>query len=253
MQPTFPSNSGSQRDKRPFGDPQVEQKSAFLSTGARGAGLGNRVWRKGCSAPTLEPPVYYWEVLSRVQYQGSGLCRKQGRASRAGPSAAGVLKANAPVTPAPGAASLIQTLVGHHTRLGEVAPARGRKWPAAGPGCPQVGSPGHTRPPAWIAHPSPAFALCLALCRSPHPMRGASSRVPPERTQVPGRPVPPDHSPGRATGAQPPARSLGLPATGGGGGTGVPACSSRLGPGLSGSTRLVQPGSYFCFGSGRAT
>lgn len=94
---------------------------------------------------------------------------------------------------------------------------------------PKQGSPGHTRPPAWIAHPSPAFALCLALCRSPHPMRGASSRVPPERTQVPGRPVPPDHSPGRATGAQPPARSLGLPATGGGGPQGSPRAAAAWG------------------------
>lgn len=177
MQPTFPSNSGSQRGKRPFGDPQVEQKSAFLSTGARGAGLGNRVWRKGCSAPTLQPPVYYWEVPSRVQNQGSGLSRKQGRAPRAGPSAAGVLKANAPVTPAPGAASLIQTLVGHHTRLGEVAPARGRKWPAAEPGCPQAGFP--------RAHPATCLDRAPQPCLRPLP-RTLSQSPPDARCQLAG-------------------------------------------------------------------
>lgn len=125
---------------------------------------------------------------------------------------------------------------------------RGRKWPAAGLGwaVPKQGSPGHTRPPARITLPSPARARCALSQPLPDdavPARGsrahASSRARRSLTWSCHRSAATRPIPG--------------PASHGCGGHRGPACSSRLGPGLSGNTRLVLPGSYFCFSSGRAT
>lgn len=135
------------------------------------------MWRKGCSAPTLKPPVYYWEELSRDQNQGSGLSRKQGRASREGPSAAGALKANAPVTPAPGAASLIQTLVGHHTsRRGGASPGEevAGGWAGLSPNRVPQGTPGHLPGSRTPALPSPSASLSVSVpTRCAVPARGS--------------------------------------------------------------------------------
>lgn len=198
--------------------------------------------------PTLDPPVYYWEVLSQVQNQG----------------VRAVLQA--------GTRLLLRTLSGesgsgHPSTLSRVSHSnpswplhtlerwrqpRGRKWPAAGPGLavPKQGSPGHTRPPAEIAHPSPARARCAPLQSPPDAVPALGS---PHTRRSPGRgfSIPRGHSPGGTPGAQPPAQSLDLPATGGG--LRGPSCSSRLEPRQSGSAGLALPRCYFCFGGGRAT
>lgn len=128
---------------------------------------------------------------------------------------------------------------------------RGRKWPAAGPGLvvPKQGSPGHTRPPAEIAHTNPARARCVPSQSPPDAVPALGS--PHRRRSLAGSSIPQGHSPGGIPGAQPPAQSLGLPATGGG--LRGPSCSSCLGLRQSGSARQALPRCYFCFGGGRAT
>lgn len=133
------------------------------------------MWREGCSSPTLELPVYYWEVLSQVQNQGvravpqSGTCLPRRTLSRR--SLEGRRSSH------PSTRSRVS-----HSNPGWPPDAperwrqpRGRKWPAArlGRAVPKQGSPGHTRPPASIAHPNSARARCVAVPTR----RGASSRV----------------------------------------------------------------------------
>lgn len=130
-------------------------------------GSQNRVWRKSCSAPPWSHLCTTGKYCPKFKIKGSGLSRKQGRASRAGPSVARVARA----TPAPGAASLIQTLVGHCT------PWRGGASPGGGSGrrlgraCQSLsrvpqGTPGHLQ-----RSRTPALPACAMLRGSPHPTR----------------------------------------------------------------------------------
>jgi hypothetical protein len=173
--------------------------------------------------------VYYWEVLFKIKSPQAGT--RLPRRTLGG-------EVDASATPAPGAASLIQTLVGH------CSPWRGGASPRRGSGrrlgrarlSLSKGSPGHTRPPARIAHPSPARAL-LGSGAVPT-QRGASSRVP-AHAQVPGE----LHPSWLLTWRYPRSaatRTIPGPASHGLGGLGGPSCSSRLGPGQSGSAGLAQ-------------
>lgn len=156
------------------------------------------------------------------------MSHKQGRAPRAGPTVARVEggRSGHPST---------RSRVSHsnpswplHT-LERWRQPRGRKWPATGPGLavPKQGPPGHTRPPVRIAHPSPARTRCAPSQSPPDAVPTLGS---PHTGRFPGGSIPLGHSPGRTTGAQPPAQSLGLPATGGGD-SGVPRAATAWVPG----------------------
>lgn len=207
------------------------------------------MWRKSCSAPPWSHLCTTGKYCPKFKIKGSGLSRKQGRASCAGLSVARVEGGHSGHPSTRSRVSHSNPSWPLHT-LERWRQSRGRKWPAAGPGLavPKQGSPGHTRPPARIAHPSPAGSLCAP---SQSPPDGACPRVPAHARKSPECSIPRGHSPGGTPGAQPPAQSLGLPATGGG--LRGPSWSSCLGPGQSGSAGLVQSRCYFCFGGGRAT
>lgn len=172
--------------------------------------------------------MYYWEVLSQVQNQGVRAALQAGtRVLRR--TLWRKWKVDARATPAP------RSRVSHsnpswpqHT-LERWRQPRGRKWPAAGPGppIPKQGSPRHTRPPARIAHASPARASCAPSLSPPNAVPALGS---PHKRKSPGCSIPPGHSPGGTPGAQPPAQSLGLLATGGGH-SGVPCAAAARDPG----------------------
>lgn len=128
------------------------------------------------------------------------MSHKQGRAPRAGPTVARVEggRSGHPST---------RSRVSHsnpswplHT-LERWRQPRGRKWPATGPGLavPKQGPPGHTRPPVWIAHPSPARTRCAPSQSPPDAVPTLGS---PHTGRFPGSPylrvthlaVPPEHS-----------------------------------------------------------
>lgn len=181
---------------------------------------------RGCSAPPWSHLCTTGKYRPKFKIKGSGLSHEQGRASRAGLSVARVEggRSGHPST---------RSRVSHsnpswplHT-LERWRQPRGRKWPAAGPGpaVPKQGSPGHTRPPAQIAHPSPAGARCAPWQSPPYAVAALGS--PHTRTSMESS-IPPSHSPGGTPGAQPPAQSLGQPATGGGD-SGVPRTAAAWG------------------------
>lgn len=139
------------------------------------------MWRKSCSAPPWSHLRTTGKYCPKFKIKGLRLSHKQGRASRAArveggrsghPSTGSRVSHSNPSWPL-------------HT-LERWRQPRGRKWPATGPGLavPKQGPPGHTRPPAGIAHPSPARTRCAPSAVPAR--RGANSRRPAHR-QVPGR------------------------------------------------------------------
>lgn len=158
------------------------------------------MWRKGCSASTLEPPEDYWEVLSQAQNQAVRAVTQAGTLSRRSlegrefsyPSARSLVSHSNPSwPPEPRRRGGASPWGGSGQRLGRA------------PAVPKQGSPGHTQPPARIRQCSPAPVRCappqsppdeVSALRSPArarrslgdlSLRATHLVVPPERSHPP--------------------------------------------------------------------